>query len=114
MSYARELDKLNKKLQLMAAENAISDQRLKAVEIKRKMSGNNGNGYSNNVNSTSSLISPVNTSSPMNNGLEPPAPVYAQINYFSLPTHCKLLIFLNAFKIKTCYHSLLISFRRYF
>ena len=30
------------------------------------------------------------------------------------PTHCKLLIFLNAFKIKTCYHNLLIPFRRYF
>ncbi|WP_203249697.1 hypothetical protein [Cysteiniphilum marinum] len=84
VNYAQELDRLNKELQLISAQNAISDERLKAVEIQRKINGNNvsNNGYLPVVN-TAAVSSP----SSRDRGdqlITGQTPQYSQIGYFAL------------------------------
>ncbi len=77
INYAKELDRLNKQLQLIVAENAISDQRLKAVEINKKI--NSANAGSLGETMTASHVPSHTEHAAISQTL-----AYAEVGYFAL------------------------------
>jgi|LauGreDrversion4_2_1035121.scaffolds.fasta_scaffold130718_1 hypothetical protein len=77
INYAKELDRLNKQLQLIAAENAISDQRLKAVEINKKINATH-------AGSLGEIMTASNVPSHTEHAAISQTSAYAEVGYFSL------------------------------
>ena len=77
INYAKELDRLNKQLQLIAAENAISDQRLKAVEINKKI--NSANAGSMGETMTASKVTSQTEHASISQ-----TSAYVEVGYFAL------------------------------
>lgn len=88
IDYAKKLDELNKQLQLLSAQNAISSQQLKAAEIKKDINKASGS-YSRNANVVvqSNVAQTQNEQSNQNkptNTVITPQVTDSSITYFSL------------------------------